>query len=56
MKAKFNEMYETLLNGNISDFRQWLKGLTKIKLIQFAAHCAAYDLLDIYDIERHLTA
>jgi hypothetical protein len=53
MKAKFNEMYETLQSGNVSDFRKWIKGLTKADLLRFCCHCATFDLLDIFQIEQH---
>jgi len=53
MKQKFSEMYETLQSGNIADFRQWLKTLTKSKLLQFACYCAHYGLLDVFEIEKH---
>ena len=53
MKAKFNEMYETLQSGNVKDFRKWLITLTKANLLRFAAHCTQFDLMDIFDIENH---
>jgi hypothetical protein len=53
MKNKFNEMYENLQNGNVKEYRQWLKGLNKANLLNFCCHCATYDLLDIFTIERH---
>lgn len=56
MKQKFNEMYETLQSGNTSDFKQWLKGLTKANLLRFACHCANYDLLDIFEIEKYFNS
>lgn len=56
MKQQFNEMYETLQSGNVKDFRQWLKGLTRANLLRFACHCATYGFLDIFEIEQHFNS
>lgn len=55
MKKKFDDMYETLRNGNISDFKKWIKSLSKANLLLFCIHCEHYDLLDLHKIHHYLT-
>jgi len=56
MKQKFDEMIETKANGNISDFKQWLKSLSKANLLLFCIHCEHYDLMDLHKIHHWLTS
>ena len=56
MKKKFDEMVETLGNGNISDFRKWLKSLSKANLMRFTCHCVMYSYMDVFEIEKHLNS
>lgn len=56
LKNKFQSMIDNKYNGNISDFRKELKGLNKSNLLRFAAFCATFGYLDIYEIEKHFNA
>ena len=40
---KVEEMVETYLNGNISDFKKWLKGgATKVDVVDTIIHLASF--------------
>ncbi len=54
MKTKFNTIAENYINGNLKDFRNALKKLSKIELLQFACFCQIYysESLDIFEIEN----
>lgn len=54
--TKFDEMIETIINGNISDFRKWLKGLKKADLLSFVSFCEHYEHLTISDIQHHFNS
>lgn len=56
MKQKFDEMIDNKINGNISDFKAALKKLNKANLLRFAVHCATYDLMDIFEIEKYFNS
>jgi len=53
MNTKFNTIAENYINGNLKDFRNALKKLSKIELLQFAVFCQIHysESLTIFEIE-----
>ena len=49
---QFSRMVNNYENGNLFDFRADLKQLEKLQLLDFAAFCAEYDHLTIYEIQE----
>ena len=46
--SKVEEMVETYLNGNISDFKRWLKNsATKVDIVDTIIHLASFCNADV---------
>lgn len=56
-KQKFDEAVNNYYNGNLKDFRKFLKGLNKSDLLKFVSHCYiwGFDSLDIFEIEKQFS-
>jgi len=57
-KQKFDSAIENYFNGNLKDFRKFLKSLSKSDLLKFISHCYIWgfdNALDIFEIEKQFS-
>ena len=55
-KQKFDSAIENYHNGNLKDFRKFLKSLSKSDLLKFVFYCHDLDItLNIYEIEKQFS-
>ena len=53
---KYQTIYDNHTNGNLSDYKKQINGLTKIEILEYAVFVSDITLLSAFQIIDHLLA